>query len=422
MVLGAVVMAVGLIELDERLGRELLANWPRLFGAGAEGSRGMLSAIATSMITVAGVTFSITVAALAQASSQYSPLILRNFMQDRANQVVLGAFGGIFVYCLIVLRSIRGGDEEFVPSIATFAALLHAVSGIGFLLFFIHHIATMLQASSILSAIAATTLQAIDRLFPHELGAPDPKRPNAEAAAATRTIQPVCPEQTGYIQSIRFATMLEIACKNDLFVQVEREVGDFAVADAAVASIRSTANAEDDVISAIRDCFIIGEYRTIEHDPAFGIRQIVDMAVKALSPGINDPTTACSCLEYLGAILIRLSSRHLEIDDLRKEESYRIATPQLTFRNLADLAFEQIRQNAKSDTVVFICLIDVAALVAEHTKCRERRRILLDHIDKIAARAMQVFELDSDRSRVAGKAAEVRRAIEAQDEAKVTAT
>src|SRR5690606_24274390 len=162
-------LAFGMIELDERLGGDWLQRWPQLFGAGVEGSRGLLTAIATSIVTVAGVILSITVVALAQASSQYSPLVLRNFMQDRANQTVLGGYGGIFVYCLIVLRSTRGGEDAFVPSIAVFVALLHAIAAVGCLPYFIHHIATVLQATSILQMVAGTTLKAIDAISSEQL-------------------------------------------------------------------------------------------------------------------------------------------------------------------------------------------------------------------------------------------------------------
>lgn len=148
---GAVSLALGMIELDGFGGREhLTERWPRLFGAGAEGSRGLLAAIAGSMITVAGVTFSITVVALALASSQYTSRILANFMRDRANQAVLGVFVGVFAYSLVVLRTIRGGNDGlFVPALAVLVALVLALMAIGFLIFFIHHIAASIQANSI---------------------------------------------------------------------------------------------------------------------------------------------------------------------------------------------------------------------------------------------------------------------------------
>ena len=169
---GAVALAVGLVEVNSSMDGERLAErWPRLFGAGAEGARAMLSAIASSMITVAGVTFSITVVALALASSQYTSRILRNFMRDRANQTVLGVFVGVFAYCLVVLRTIRGGDEGmFVPALAVLVAVLLAFVAIGFLIFFIHHIAASIQATSIIEAAAGETLQAVDRLFPADVG------------------------------------------------------------------------------------------------------------------------------------------------------------------------------------------------------------------------------------------------------------
>lgn len=151
----SVVLAVALVEIDGRVRPEFLAEYSRLFGAGAEGSRGMLGAIAGSMITVAGVTFSITIVALSLASSQYTPRILRNFMSDRANQSVLGVFVGVFTYCIVVMRTVRGGDEGvFVPSLAVTFAVFLAIVGIGFLIFFIHHTAESIQASSVIASAA----------------------------------------------------------------------------------------------------------------------------------------------------------------------------------------------------------------------------------------------------------------------------
>ena len=131
----------------------------------------MLSTIAGSMMTVVGVTFSMVLVALALASSQYTSRILRNFMRDRVTQIVLGVFAGIFIYCLIVLRTIRSGDEGgFVPSLAVFFAVVLAIGGISALIFFIHHIASSIQASSIIASVADETLAAVDRLFPGQLG------------------------------------------------------------------------------------------------------------------------------------------------------------------------------------------------------------------------------------------------------------
>ncbi|MDP1863574.1 MAG: DUF2254 family protein [Thiobacillus sp.] len=168
MVLGSVVLATALTEADSAWSDRWLTQWPRLFGAGAEGARQMLSTLAGSMMTVMGITFSMTLLALALAlaSGQYTSRILRNFMRNRVTQVTLGIFAGIFVYCLIVLRSIRGGEAEFVPSLAVFFAFFMALGGVVVLIYFIHHIASSIQAANIIASISHETIAAIDRLFP----------------------------------------------------------------------------------------------------------------------------------------------------------------------------------------------------------------------------------------------------------------
>jgi len=167
----SIALATALIEADVIGSEQWLARWPRLFGVGADGARGMLSTIGGSMMTVVGVTFSMVLMTLVLASSQYTSRILRNFMSDRVMQVVLGIFVGIFTYCLLVLRIIRSGDEGvFVPSLAVFFGVVLAMGGIGILIFFIHHIASSIQASSIIASVADETMVAVDRLFPGKPG------------------------------------------------------------------------------------------------------------------------------------------------------------------------------------------------------------------------------------------------------------
>jgi len=232
-VLGTVVLAVALIETDSYGNRESLSEeWPRLFGAGAAGARGLLAAIASSMITVAGVTFSITIVALALASSQYTSRILRNFMRDRANQTVLGAFVGVFAYCLIVLRTIRGGDEGvFVPAVAVFVAVLLAFVAIGFFIFFIHHVAESIQASSIIEAAAEETLRAVDRLFPAEVGeAPAERVENGDVSdLANRTWAPIPARKTGYIQRVDVNALFDVARALGAVVRMEKGIGEFII-------------------------------------------------------------------------------------------------------------------------------------------------------------------------------------------------
>ena len=167
-VLSCVVYAVVLIQIDYANAAPWQSRWPGIFGVGAEGARDMLSTLASSMMTVMGITFSMTLLALVLASGQYTSRILRNFMRSRVTQFTLGTFAGIFIYCLIVLHSIRTGDAAFVPSLAVFFAFVLAFGGIAILIFFIHHIASSIQASSIIAEVASETNASIDRLLPEK--------------------------------------------------------------------------------------------------------------------------------------------------------------------------------------------------------------------------------------------------------------
>src|SRR5664279_3057213 len=213
-VAASIVLAVALIEADLTGSKEWLASWPRVFGAGAAGARGMLSTIAGSMMTVVGITFSMTLVTLVLASSQYTSRILRNFMRDRVTQVVLGIFAGIFTYCLIVLRTVRGGDEAgFIPSLAVSFGVVLAIGGISVLIFFIHHIASSIQASNIIASVAAETMVAIDRLFPEKLGQGpvDDDEDEAKLPLPQRNRQTVPAQRDGYIQSVDNATLMRFA-------------------------------------------------------------------------------------------------------------------------------------------------------------------------------------------------------------------
>lgn len=385
LVLAAVVLAVILVDLGTRLDAEALQNWPRLFGAGAAGSRGMLQVIATSMITVAGVVFSITIAALAQASSQYSSRVLRKFMSDRTNQLVLGVFVSIFVYCLVVLRTIRGGDEgAFVPSLAVLGGIALSFVGIGFLIYFIHHIATSVQAAYIIAGVAHETRQAVDHLFPQNLGeapAEDIVEP-VPALLAERTAYPVSARHTGYIQSVDMGALLAFARERQLVVHMEHGIGDFAIEDTVLVSLlphgRADVVIDDATVDQLNEAYAIGRQRTVVQDAAFGIRQIVDVAVRALSTGINDTTTAVLCVDHLAAILVRLAQRHIESPYRYEGAELRVIARGPTFDDLLAGAYDEIRRNGAGHVTVSNRLIRALNLLGGVTTGRQRRRALLE--------------------------------------------
>jgi uncharacterized membrane protein len=421
LVLAAVLLAILLVDLDSRLDAKIWSAWPRLFGAGAAGSRGMLEVIATSMITVAGVVFSITIAALVQASNQYSPRLLRNFMSDRTNQTVLGVFVSIFIYCLVVLRTIRGGDEgAFVPSLAVLGGIGLAFVGIGFLIYFIHHIASSVQASQIVANVTDETLSAIDYLFPAALGE-DRTRHDSTQDALQNTLQdrlaaaaglPIAAQRTGYIQSVDITALLAFAREHQVVVRMEYGIGDFVVAGIRLVTLLPSRNsgAEEPASSIDAACagttltqqlmraYVVGRQRTITQDAAFGIRQIVDVANKALSPGINDTTTAVLCLEHLTAILVELSGRGIPTPYRYEGSELRVIAIGPAFADLLALSLDEIRRNAAGNVTVLTRLAATLALLADVTHQPARRAALLQQVDALHEVAGRTVSAPPERS------------------------
>lgn len=416
-VVGGIVLAAALIEADSAGSDRWLSQWPRLFGAGAEGARQMLSTLAGSMMTVMGITFSMTLLALALASSQYTSRILRNFMRSRVTQVTLGIFAGIFVYCLIVLRSIRGGEAEFVPSLAVFFAFVLALGGVAVLIYFIHHIASSIQASSIIASVAQETIAAIDRLFPEKLGrGPDEDEGQDPMLQSLdkRTWYAVPAAVSGYIQSVDHDALLGLARDRKTIARMEHGVGAFVVQDATLASLALTYPPDQEMIAALNGTYSISRHRTIEQDPAFGIRQIVDMALKALSPGVNDTSTAVMCVDYLTAILTRLACRQFPPSHRYDGESLRMITIAPTFEGLLAESFDQIRRSAEGNVSIMARMLSAIDTIASLTVSPCHRRALKEQVQRIAELADRTIESTRDRAQIKRRMIHVREALEAE--------
>lgn len=400
-VTGSVILAVGLIEVDLVSDRGQLAErWPRLFGAGAEGSRGLLSAIAGSMITVAGVTFSITVVAITLASSQYTSRILRNFMRDRANQAVLGVFVGVFAYCLVVLRTIRSDEEiAFVPSVAVLVALLLAFVAIGFLIFFIHHITASLQATSIVGSATAETLRAVDRLYPDQLAGTERVRGESEAALAAPVWTAIAAPKTGYIQGVDTDALLGLAREKDVVVRMEKGVGEFVIEACPLVSVSGEA-LSDESIGRLHAAYSVGRHRTVHQDVSYGMQQIVDVALKALSPGINDTTTAINCVDYLGSILARLATRRVDAPSHFEHGRLRVIGRGPTFPELLGVAFDQIRQNAEGNVAVLARLLQAQATLAGRASDEQRRHAIRQHAEHVVETVKRSVPSARDRATI----------------------
>lgn len=377
----SIVIAVVLIDTDAGHGREFIQDWPRLFGSRAAGARGMLSTIAGSMMTVVGVTFSMTLVTLALASSQYTSRILRNFMADRLTQIVLGVFGGIFIYCLIVLRTIRGGEEDYVPSIAVLFGVVFAIGGITMLIFFIHHIASSIQASSIIEAVTLETLTSIDRLLPGEAaGETLASEVRLPAAHADGRQQEVPATRIGYIQSIDIGAVVRVADEHDVLVRLQRGVGEFVVRGATIATVEGRELLAEAAMEELAAAFNIYRFRTVEQDPAFGIRQIVDIALRALSPSVNDTTTAAMCVDYLSAILVSVVNRHFPPREHVCEGIARVISIEQTFDSLLADAFDQVRSNARGNLSILVHILEALRRVGVIARDQRRRQPLAEYL------------------------------------------
>lgn len=375
-VLTSIVLAVGLVEFDAR--RDLdWASWsPRLFGAGAEGSRGMLSAIATSMVTVAGVVFSITMVTLSLSSTQYSPRVLRNFMRDAPTQIVLGVFLGIFAYCLVVLRTIRGGDEgAFIPSAAVIGGMAYALVGIGVLIYFIDHVALSIQAASILERIASDTATAIDRLFPQMVGDAAPAREPATVRLPV-TWAAVTAARSGYVQSVDAAALLRIAGERDGVLRLCTGIGAHVSEGDTLLQVGGTAPASEQE-AALRGCVVLGRQRTVEQDAGFGLEQLVDVALRALSPGVNDPTTARMCLHALGTLVGRLAGRAMPAPFRFAGGTLRVIAPAPDFGEIVGRTLRPILRYGGDDPEVMGSAIGVLETAAARACQADRRAALL---------------------------------------------
>lgn len=301
--LGAAVAAVVMVSIDRTLGPD--ATGPFVFGGGPESARSILSTIAAAMLSFTGLVFSVTMLVLQLASSQLSPRVTRTFLRDRKNQVVLGVFVATFVYALLVLREVRSEvGVAFVPSIAVWWAFALLLASIAAFIYYIDHMAHAMRASSVIASVAAETRDAIERCFPDPVGSePDAAMP---VPAVSATV--LSGGRPGVLQAIDVAALTRLARSAGVVLETVVPVGASVPGDAPLVRVRGEGSIDAD---AVRRAHSTGDERTMDQDPAFGFRQLVDIATRALSPGINDPTTASQVIDQLHDLLRRLGLRRI---------------------------------------------------------------------------------------------------------------
>ena len=403
----AVALALVGVTVDEPLTEWLARDLGWTFTGGAEGASAVLGIIAGSMITTAGVVFSMTLVALSLASSQLGPRLLRNFMSDRTTQVVLGTFIATFLYCLLVLRTIRHAEEvAFVPHLSVTIGVLFAVASVGVLIYFIHHVSVSIQANVIAARIGNELLERIGGLYPEQVGRGAPMIPADPPdmnflEAFDKDALPVGADGDGYLQFIDGAALLSLAMEKDLVVRLERRPGDYVVAGCPLALIGPKSRATDRLTDQVRSLFVLGYQRTPDQDIEFAVSQLVEIAVRALSPGLNDPFTAMMCVDHLGSVLCRLATRDVPSPHRHDEHGrLRVIAPASTFPEVTEAAFNQVRQYGRSSFAVTIRLLETIAVVARFAHRPEYRTTLLRHAEMIARGALEGLSEKNDRRAV----------------------
>lgn len=306
--LAAFALGLALPWVERQRAEEL----PLVFEGGPAAALSVLSTVATSMISVTGLVFSVTIVVLQLASSQFTPRVLSTFLSSRITQTTLGVFTATFIYSLTVMRSVRDGFEEadtFVPQLSVTIAFVFVVSSVGLFLAFIRHITQSIQVVTIMSVLGDRSVQSVDALYPQRAGAgPDPG-PRWSPAQGTQRTEIPCEGRHGVVVGVDLDALVRLAAAHNVVLELEVQVGGFVVDGQPLARAWGMPQLPSAVAAEVAHAVILGPDRLMDGDLAFGIRQLVDIAERALSPSVNDPTTACQVIDQLRRILRPLVGR-----------------------------------------------------------------------------------------------------------------
>ncbi len=402
MAFGGLLLAVGLVLLDPWVRPLELPYLSRLYLSDPAGARSILATIASSAITVAGVVFSITIVVLNTASAQFGPRLLPNFMQHGATQVVLGTFVGTFIYCLACLSMIHvGNGDADVPKLAVAMGLVLGVASFGVLIYFIHHVAIFIQAPRIIDDVDRQLISSLESAFPARDESIPPADPEREASRSGRPLiegRPVYATSAGYVQAVGRDGLLDLARERDLRIRLLVHPGDYVSVGDRVAEVQGEESAEDDGDRSVLANLVLGPQRTQTQDPAYGVYQLVEIGLRALSPGINDPFTAISCIDRLGNALGILAGReipsHLVWDD---DGQLRLQVKPYTYASIVGAAFDQLRRTSVGHLDVTLRLLAVIGKLLERDLPAELRHALVEQARAIREAADQGQLVERDR-------------------------
>lgn len=393
MTLAAVLLAETLVWSEGSLPLpDGLSGW--VYAGGLEGARKLLGAIAAAEIGVASTTFSITVAAMTMASNQMGPRLLRNFTRDPGNQYALGAFLASFAYALAVLRTVRDQDDAgaFVPHLAVTVGMVLAFGCVGVLMWFIHHVANSINVSHVVVLVHRELAGAIAALPPRDARAAEPLPDAAFDAAA-----PLRARSGGYLRALDDEALADWADEHRALLRLRVRPGDFVFPATTIGEVVPPAQ-RDAAEAVLAKAMSLGRSRSVEQDIEYAARQLVEIALRALSPSLNDPFTAIGVLDHFGEALCDLANHSMRPQTLPADGPPRYVRPQTDYEGLVDLMFHMIRQSATESPAVLIRLAEVLAAVADVETDPARRRILARHAALLEEAGAALPEADAART------------------------
>lgn len=375
-VLSCFIAAEISVSLDLLLESRLSASQS---GVSADGLRNFLATAASGLITLAALVFSTTLVALTLASSQFGPRLLHNFIRARANQITLGVLVGTFLFCLIVLRSARADVLPYVSGLVAFALTL---ASLALFLYFVHHLVRSLQAENIVESVAGRLLAAIEVVFPE----PHPSSRDEEQAEASREnwdeLQNEVSVEThtaGYLQFIDTANLLQLASQESIRIRVLARPGQLLLDKSCLFAYERSEPLSEEQKQQFLGCFIVGQQRTPDQDFEFEFRQLVEVGVRALSPGINDPFTAVNCIDLLAIALGRIAQRKISTNTFYDDDGVpRVRLRPSSFHNLLETAFLQLRHDGAGRPDIALRLFEVLLLLAEQARNCEQLEAIGD--------------------------------------------
>ena len=363
-----------------------------------QGMREILVMVASSMITVATTAFSIVIVALQLASGQLGPRLLRNFIRDRSNQVAFGVFIGTFVYCLLLLRNLGNGTRASeLPVIGFLGAMALTFTGVAVLIFFIHNAALSIQKDRVIARVSGELMESLDLLYPKTIGDPPPMVGSGEAQSQRLPVdslsgwedaEPLVLKDSGYIQAVDADKLMRVTQRANLAVYLIKRPGDFVSRGAVVARVRSEAELDRRTRKRLADVFILGIERTQQQDVGFVFDQLVEIAIRALSPGVNDSFTATRCIDRLtDALAVVARTAFPSPYRFDPEGQLRVVTNPVNFPVLISQVLYPVAEAAAGHSAVILGLFRSVEEIANVSTERHQQQPLfrfLSYVDSLS--------------------------------------